>query len=178
MKVIESIQFSLFSPVEVRRMSATKITVPDTYDEDGYPINGGLADQRLGVIDPGLKCKSCGGRMKDCPGHFGHIEVVRPVVHVGFAKTVYQLLKSTCRKCGRLMHAEGEKVKASAECPHCSEKQKKVKFVKPTGFYEDDRKILPNIHDIRQTRRGTDSIRLCLFGRHRKILPAAQSQQR
>ena len=58
MKIIESIQFSLFSPEQIRKVSAAKITVPDTYDEDGYTINGGLADQRLGVIDPGLKCKT------------------------------------------------------------------------------------------------------------------------
>jgi DNA-directed RNA polymerase subunit A' len=145
MKVVESIQFSLFSPEQIRKMSAAKITVPDTYDEDGYPINGGLADQRLGVIDPGLKCKSCGGRMKDCSGHFGHIELVRPVVHVGFARTVYQLLRSCCRKCGRLMTTTSlEKIARSSECPHCGEPQKQVSFVKPTSYYEEDRKLLPS----------------------------------
>ena len=144
MKIIESIQFSLFSPEQIRKMSAAKITVPDTYDEDGYPINGGLADQRLGVIDPGLKCKSCGGRMKDCSGHFGHIELVRPVVHVGFARNVYQLLRGCCRKCGRLMTSSLDKPSRPAECPHCGEPQKQVSFVKPTSFYEEDRKLLPS----------------------------------
>lgn len=146
MKVIKGLHFNLFSPDQVRKVSCTKITVPDTYDEDGYPINGGLADQHLGVIDPGLKCKTCGGRMKNCSGHFGHIEIVRPVVHVGFAKAVYQLLKACCRKCGRLMHqaVSISKVKKMAECPYCGEAQRPVKFVKPTGYYEEDRKLLPN----------------------------------
>ncbi|MFH0922728.1 MAG: DNA-directed RNA polymerase subunit A', partial [Candidatus Micrarchaeota archaeon] len=146
MKVIGSIDFSLFSPEQIRKMTSVKITVPDTYDEDGYPINSGLADQRLGVIDPGLKCKSCGGRMKDCPGHFGHIELIRPVVHVGFGKAVYQLLKGTCRKCSKLMVPSEsiEKIHRASECPHCSEKQKTIKFIKPTTYFEDDRKLLPN----------------------------------
>src|SRR3989344_5649077 len=146
MKVVKAIGFSIYSPENVRKMSAAKITVPDTYDEDGYPISGGLADQRLGVVDPGLKCRTCGGRMKDCPGHSGHIELVRPVIHVGFAKLVYNLLKATCRKCGRLMHyaSRVEEAKKSLECPHCGEKQRKVKFVKPTSFYEEDRKLFPN----------------------------------
>ncbi|MBI4406416.1 DNA-directed RNA polymerase subunit A', partial [Candidatus Micrarchaeota archaeon] len=146
MRLIESVEFSLFSPDQVRKMSTVKVTVPDTYDEDGYPIAGGLADQRLGVIDPGLKCKSCGGRMKTCPGHFGHIELVRPVIHVGFAKMVYQLLKATCRKCSRVMTnaTDLETVKRAASCPHCGEKQVQIKFVKPTNFYEGDRKLLPN----------------------------------
>ncbi|MEW5955693.1 MAG: DNA-directed RNA polymerase subunit A' [Candidatus Micrarchaeota archaeon] len=146
MQVIKSIEFSLFSPEQIRKMSAVKITVPDTYDEDGYPISGGLADQHLGIIDPGLKCKTCGGRIKSCSGHFGHIELVRPVVHIGFAKTGYQLLRATCRKCGRVLAPEStvERVKKVGECPHCGEKQKQVKFVKPTFYYEEDRKLLPN----------------------------------
>ncbi|HEV8289888.1 MAG TPA: DNA-directed RNA polymerase subunit A' [Candidatus Norongarragalinales archaeon] len=145
-KVISAIEFGVFSPEQVRTMSAAKITVPDTYDEDGYPITGGLADQRLGVIDPGLKCNTCGGRMKTCSGHFGHIELVRPVIHVGFGKTVYQLLKGTCRKCNRLLNPGEtlEKLKKVSECPHCGEKQKPVKFVKPTSFYEEERRLLPN----------------------------------
>lgn len=146
MKVIGGLHFTLFSPEQIRAQSAIKITVPDTYDEDGYPISGGLADQRLGVIDPGLKCKTCGGRMRDCTGHFGHIELVRPVVHAGFAKAVYQFLKACCRKCGRLMHSAHSlsKAKKASECPHCGEKQRPIKFVKPTAFFEEDRKLLPN----------------------------------
>ncbi len=146
MKVIGSIEFSVFSPEQIRKMSAAQVTVPDTYDEDGYPINGGLADQRLGVIDPGLKCKTCGGRMKSCSGHFGHIEMIRPVVHVGFAKNVYSLLKATCRKCSRLLSEDStiDKVRKSSDCPHCGEKQGVIKFIKPTTYYEDDRRLLPN----------------------------------
>ncbi len=146
MRVVDNVEFTIFSPDQIRKMSSVKITVPDTYDEDGYPIQGGLADQRLGVIDPGLKCKSCGGRMKSCPGHFGHIELVRPVVHVGFGKTVYQLLKAVCRKCSRVMTSATDLpgVKRAAVCPHCGEKQIVIKFVKPTNFYEGERKLLPN----------------------------------
>ncbi len=58
-------------------MSVARLIVPDTYNDEGYPIDGGLVDQRLGVIDPGLRCKTCGGRVKTCPGHFGHIELVQ-----------------------------------------------------------------------------------------------------
>ncbi|NYZ74979.1 DNA-directed RNA polymerase subunit A' [Candidatus Micrarchaeota archaeon] len=146
MQVIKSIEFGIFSPEQVRKLSAVKITIPDTYDEDGYPISGGLADQHLGIIDPGLKCKTCGGRIKSCSGHFGHIELVRPVVHTGFAKTIYQLLRSTCRKCGRVLSEDStvDKIKKVGECPHCGEKQKQIKFVKPTFYYEEDRKLLPN----------------------------------
>lgn len=102
-KVIDKVKFSIFSPELVRKMSAAKITVPDTYDDDGYPIDGGLVDTRLGVVDPGLRCKTCGGRAKECPGHFGHIELVRPVVHVEFGKHIYGVLKSICPACKKLI---------------------------------------------------------------------------
>ena len=50
----------------------------------------------MGVIDPGLKCKTCGGKIRTCPGHFAHIELVRPVIHPEFAKQILFILKSTC----------------------------------------------------------------------------------
>ncbi|MDE1859915.1 MAG: DNA-directed RNA polymerase subunit A' [Candidatus Micrarchaeota archaeon] len=88
---------------DAKKLSVVKLTVPDTYNEDGYPIEGGLLDQRLGVIDPGLVCKTCGARAKSCPGHFGRIELVRPVIHSEFAKVIYMMLQSTCRNCHRIL---------------------------------------------------------------------------
>ena len=105
-KVLDKIKFSLFSPEMVRKMTAAKIVVPDTYDDDGYPIDGGLVDTRLGIVDPGLRCKTCGGRVKECPGHFGHIELIRPVIHVEFAKHILYALKLTCSSCHKLIGKE------------------------------------------------------------------------
>ncbi|MEW6721652.1 MAG: DNA-directed RNA polymerase subunit A' [Candidatus Micrarchaeota archaeon] len=106
-KILDRLKFSLFSPEMVRKMSAAKIVVPDTYDDDGYPIDGGLVDTRLGVVDPGLRCKTCGGTVKECPGHFGHIDLVRPVMHVEFAKHLYYVLKSTCPSCHKVLQRKG-----------------------------------------------------------------------
>ena len=119
--ILNKIRFSLFSPEMVRKMSATKIVVPDTYDDDGYPIDGGLVDTKLGVVDPGLRCKTCGGRVKECPGHFGHIELVRPVVHVEFMKQIYAVLKATCPACYRIIG------KAAKTKPEESTLKKEVK---------------------------------------------------
>jgi len=47
-------------PETYRDMSATKVITADTYNDDGYPIDMGLMDPRLGVIDPGLECRTCG----------------------------------------------------------------------------------------------------------------------
>ncbi len=168
-KKIKSIDFELLSPDLVRKMSGVRIVTPDTYDDDGYPIEGGLMDPKLGVIDPGLRCKTCGGGINACGGHFGHIELVRPVVHIGYVKMVLTLLKTTCKKCGRILLEPSqidryralmlkeekeeeeertiailEKSKKATKCPHCGQKQDQIKLLKPTTFYEGDQRLLPS----------------------------------
>ncbi|HHD16841.1 MAG TPA: DNA-directed RNA polymerase subunit A' [Euryarchaeota archaeon] len=101
-KKIGKIQFALLSPDEIRKMSATKIITADTYDDDGFPIDMGLMDPRLGVIEPGLKCKTCGKKVDECPGHFGHIDLAMPVIHEGYTKMIKEILSATCRVCGRV----------------------------------------------------------------------------
>ena len=170
-KKIDHIEFGLFSSKMIQRLSAAKIYTPNTYDEDGYPVEGGLMDPRLGVIDPGIRCKTCGGRLGECQGHFGHIELTRPVIHVGYAREVYLLLRATCRACGRLLISEEELKKYDSEditrpesdalwdrvikvsdsgslCPYCGERQIKIKFVRPYSYYEDDNNLL--VTDVKE----------------------------
>jgi DNA-directed RNA polymerase subunit A' len=108
-KEISRLSFGLMNPEEYREMSATKVITADTYDDDGFPIDMGLMDPRLGVIDPGLECKTCGKHSGSCNGHFGHIELAAPVIHVGFNKLIRRLLRGTCRNCSRLTPVDGGK---------------------------------------------------------------------
>ncbi|MDI6718375.1 MAG: DNA-directed RNA polymerase subunit A' [Methanomicrobiales archaeon] len=153
-KRIGKIEFGLLSPKEIRRMSVRKIIWADTYDEDGYPYPQGLMDLNLGVIDPGLRCKTCDQKAAECPGHFGHIELAKPVIHVGYTRLIRKLLRVTCRECSRLLMGaeEIEKVTGSEDelgevvtekdikkeqiCPHCGAQQLKINFEKPTTFSE------------------------------------------
>ncbi|WP_119814778.1 DNA-directed RNA polymerase subunit A' [Halalkaliarchaeum desulfuricum] len=162
-KTIGGISFGLMDPETYRDMSATKVITADTYDDDGYPIDMGLMDPRLGVIDPGLECRTCGKHSGSCNGHFGHIELAAPVIHVGFAKLIRRLLRSTCRECGRLalmpdemaefseklertrelgndpndvLKAAVRQARKASRCPHCGSPQADIKHEKPTTYYE------------------------------------------
>ena len=162
-KVLGGIDFGLMDPETYRDMSATKVITADTYDDDGYPIDMGLMDPRLGVIDPGLECRTCGSHSGSCNGHFGHIELAAPVIHVGFTKLIRRLLRSTCRECGKLALTEMEReefserlvraeelgedphdvlkaavrqARKASTCPYCGEPQADIKHEKPTTYYE------------------------------------------
>ena len=100
-KKIEQINFGLMSPDDIREMSVVTVETPDTYEDDGFPIEKGLMDPRLGVIDPSLVCRTCGFRGGDCQGHFGSIELARPVIHIGFGDVIHKILRSTCNNCAK-----------------------------------------------------------------------------
>lgn len=71
--------------------------------EGGKPKLGGLMDPRQGTIDRFSRCQTCAGNMTECPGHFGHIELAKPVFHVGFYKMIIKCLRCVCFYCSKLL---------------------------------------------------------------------------
>ena len=88
-----------------KRMSVTLpdgIRYPYTM-EGGRPKLGGLMDPRQGVVDRMAKCQTCAGNMTTCPGHFGHIELAKPVFHIGFLTKTIKMLRCVCFYCSKLL---------------------------------------------------------------------------
>lgn len=129
LRPVKRIQFGILSPEEIvsgvlyhtfltdptsrsiryqnpqKRMSVTVpegIRYPYTM-EGGRPKIGGLMDPRQGVIDRASKCRTCAGNMSTCPGHFGHIELAKPVFHVGYLAKIVKILRCVCYYCSRLL---------------------------------------------------------------------------
>ena len=71
--------------------------------EGGKPKIGGLMDPRQGVIERTGRCRTCSGSMTTCPGHFGHIELAKPVFNVGFLSKIVKILRCVCYYCSRLL---------------------------------------------------------------------------
>ncbi|KIJ98272.1 hypothetical protein K443DRAFT_680910 [Laccaria amethystina LaAM-08-1] len=100
---VKEVQFGILSPEEIKAISVAKIEHPEVMDEATHkPKMGGLMDPRMGTIDRNFKCQTCGEGMSECPGHFGHIELARPVFHPGFIIKVKKILESICVNCGKL----------------------------------------------------------------------------
>ena len=171
-KRIDSISFGLFSAQELKKIAVAKIITPELYDREGYPVDGGLMDIRMGVIDPGLRCKTCGQKLKECPGHFGFMDLARPVLHINYISTILDLLRINCKDCGRLLEGEEKvqnhikkleiaemekrtkakqkdirtfvaKLKNIKKCPHCNVKQQKIMLEKPSTILADGKRITP-----------------------------------
>ena len=155
--LIEKIEFGIVNPDLIKNMALAKITKTELYDQEGYPVEGGLMDPRLGVVDPGVRCRTCGGSVGECQGHFGFMELTKPVVHVHYAKILFGLLKVLCKNCSRVLidPKEIEKIKgrklifkeiikiAKKKCPYCNKEQGKLKFIKPYSFTEDNNILSP-----------------------------------
>ena len=145
-KKVESLQFTLLNPDEIKKISKAKIITPELYDVDGYPVDGGLMDLRLGAIDPGVRCRTCGGRLKECLGHPGSIDLARPIFHIKYIPVIELFLRCYCSECNKLMVKEKDMIKYKTikdrlkrakdtkKCPHCMAEQEKIKLQKPTTF--------------------------------------------
>jgi len=164
LRTIRAIDFALLSPTEIRKYSVAEITQPETYDEDGMPVQGGLMDSRLGTLEPGQKCGTCGNTASRCPGHFGHVELAESVLHMAFVSDINKMIQATCRTCGRILLSQQEldayrvrlqniteftptmkeeiakeilaKAKKVKLCPHCGKQQYQIELTKPTIFHE------------------------------------------
>lgn len=153
-KKVKALRFSLMSPELIKKISVAKIVTPELYDVDGFPVDGGLMDLRLGAIDPGVRCRTDGATMKDCPGYFGSIELARPVIHMKYIPLIELFLRSFCFKCGKLLLSDekqaqynpverAKKARDKKACPHCGEPHEKIKLEKPSSFMMGTKRIFP-----------------------------------
>jgi len=99
---IMGIQFSIFSPDEIERRSVVEITSNNTYEGNEQKI-GGLFDPRMGVLENGKQCRSCGQSNNNCPGHFGHYRLGRPVYYIQFLPMILNVLNCVCISCSKLL---------------------------------------------------------------------------
>ena len=99
---VKGIQFSVLGPDEIIKRSVVKITKTDTYTGSD-PVVGGLFDPRMGVLEHNKICTTCEQKNVFCPGHFGHIELAKPVFHAMFFDIVKKILKCVCYRCSRML---------------------------------------------------------------------------
>ena len=124
-------------------MSVVKVDQLQIMDTDGRPFKGGINDCRMGVVDKQLSCGTCGCSFEHCPGHFGHIELCKPVFHVGFIEECRKILKCICLNCGRLLLTDPRKYKDAKRIKNPKKRQAAVynlcKGIKTCSLQNDNK---------------------------------------
>lgn len=71
-------------------------------EEQGVPRKGGINDMRMGTVSNQLLCAECGFGMDYCPTHIGHIELHKPVFHIGLLDHLKDVLNCVCIHCAKI----------------------------------------------------------------------------
>jgi DNA-directed RNA polymerase beta' subunit len=131
---IKSISFGFMSSQDVQKLSVVAL--------DNPRLNGAnsVYDERMGVMKMGKTCVSCDMDIKQCTGHFGHIQLNYPVLHPLCSKYIVLFLRCFCFRCSRLvlskeqlsLHMLGnfkkivDKIEKTGYCFHCNMRQPDV----------------------------------------------------
>ena len=103
--VISAVKFGIYSSKEIHKISVIpnkglhEINIHDA----NLPKFNGVNDMRMGGVDLRTHCPTCGNGVDECTGHFGHIDLVVPVYHIGFTSTILMTLRSVCFWCSALL---------------------------------------------------------------------------
>ena len=122
--IIDQVKISLLSESEVVNSSSCEIMVPELYDSRGIPVEGGLADRRLGVIKYNELCGTCEKNVNTCTGHTGHTVLAKAVYHPLFMQKTVEILNHICPHCARLRGVNGsesESYTSPGVCPNCKQ---------------------------------------------------------
>ena len=97
-KEIYCIEFGLYTPDEILKMSVCEIT------NTKLSGPGSVYDERMGPnMDTNSNCVTCKQSYQECTGHFGYIKLNEPIIHPQYYRQVVGLLKCFCKKCYRLL---------------------------------------------------------------------------
>jgi DNA-directed RNA polymerase beta' subunit len=94
---ISSIGFSIWNSEDILKASVVEVTEARCM-HNGKPVDNGLRDPRFGCIGDGT-CAFCGKNRHGCPGHWGHIRLKIPVIHIAMVTPLLQTLRLHC-PCG------------------------------------------------------------------------------
>lgn len=96
---IKRAQVQYMSQEELEKIS---ISITNEYKDDGI-LMGTIHDPRMGPLEGGVPCSTCGLTKKFCPGHMGRIDLVEPIINRSAYDYVIRVLQSVCHKCGTLL---------------------------------------------------------------------------
>ncbi|EGD81078.1 RNA polymerase III large subunit [Salpingoeca rosetta] len=176
-RTVSHIQFGTMSSQQMQRLSEVNVYAPEMYAASNRKaVDFGPLDRRMGAFDKATPCSTCALDMRECVGHFGHIELELPVFHIGYFKATVNVLQRICKTCSRVLmtddllftytdrllapHLEsnqrqaiikeaGDLCKKTLRCPHCGAQNATVKKVPPMKIVHE---LYVKKHEAERTR--------------------------
>jgi len=92
------IQYGMLTPDQWRKLAVCEVSVPLSGDSN---LRNTPSDERMGVLENGKECETCGYDNRQCPGHFGYIHLDEPVFNRLFLTYILKILQCICPYCSR-----------------------------------------------------------------------------
>ncbi|KAI1372952.1 beta and beta-prime subunits of DNA dependent RNA-polymerase [Hypoxylon crocopeplum] len=110
-KKFKQMKFGIQSNQDIVNQAVIEVSDRFLYDvERGRePTQNGALDKRLGTSNKTGTCSTCGLRLQDCTGHFGHVRLPLPAFHIGYIKFTITILQNICKDCSRVLLTEPER---------------------------------------------------------------------
>ena len=99
---IGKIGFGVMSREEIIKLSVVKIFSSKLSGPNS------IYDEMMGPMENNKFCQCCDKDNKECPGHFGYIELNHKIIHPLYYKTVISFLKCFCKVCSRCLINEDQ----------------------------------------------------------------------
>lgn len=99
---VKEVVLGIWNPEDILNGSVCEVLTCETYEGQKPKVNG-LFDLRMGTIEQGYTCETCHLDYRGCPGHFGHIRLVRPVYHMQFINVLMKIAKCFCYVCSECL---------------------------------------------------------------------------
>jgi DNA-directed RNA polymerase beta' subunit len=97
---VKRVTFGILSPQRIKEKSVCEVYKHITNLKN---LEGTLMDPRLGPTERGQICRTCGFTYTDCPGHFGHLNLAKPVIQYQYYLFIIKLLGLFCNRCSALL---------------------------------------------------------------------------
>ena len=98
MHQIKHIQFGALTPDEWLKYSICEINVAEN---KGQALSGTVYDDRLGSLERGKPCATCGYDVHNCVGHFGYLRLDEPCYNLQMMEKLAKILQCVCIFCGK-----------------------------------------------------------------------------
>ena len=99
-RLVQQCQFGILSPKTVKEISVVQIFKPITNHQS---YENTVKDPRLGAIRRGEICPTCRQTYIDCPGHFGHIVLAKPLIQTTYYNKIIKIMRMICNRCSAIL---------------------------------------------------------------------------